>query len=131
MKLRYIPSEGLIMLLRLVPTVLKLAAFVAVLVILFTGLMFAAKIWGVYSIPPSNEDSGGTWIITRYEDEPFLNAPDRPTPPPPEEEEQRPQRRGITGGGEFRKQPIEERIVMAFPYVRWIHEQAIDTTATP
>lgn len=114
---------------RLVKILSKLAGVVAVGILLFTVLMFGAKIWGVYSVPPTKEDpKGATLIISRNDDEPFLNAPDRPKPIVVEEPQPQSQLPGIYPRGPIKRRPVEKRIIVSLPFISWVHEEAVDTT---
>ena len=107
---------------------LKLAVVLFIGFVLFTALMFAAKIWGVYFVAPSEKDSkGATLILTRYEDEPFLNASDRPLPPAHDEP---PPERTMFGTTKMEKKTAEQRKVMKFPFIKFLHDIAIDTTSS-
>lgn len=94
---------------------------------LFSALMFGAKIWGIYCIPPSEENlKGATLIVSRDEDEPFLNASDRPEPPPSPKE---PAPTGF-GAGVRVKRSIEKRTIFKLPFIGFLHEAAKDTTSS-
>lgn len=115
---------------KLIRALFKLILVVAFGGLLFVGLMFWAKFWGIYSIPPSKErPDGATWVVTREEDEPLLNAPDRPVKYPTEaqEEEEKPKRlKGIYEGEPLAKKPVEKRIIAKLPYVEFLHEKALE-----
>lgn len=121
-------NGGMIDMLRLLKTLLKVGIFLGIVVTLFALLMFGAKIWGIYSVPPSEQKpKGATWIISRYEDEPLFNASDRSPPPPPEEEPKIPPT-GMFDGGPMKRDPIEKRIILTLPFTKWVHERGKDTT---
>lgn len=115
---------------RFIKILFKVVLVCAAGVSLFTALMFGAKIWGIYSVPPTKEDrKGATLIVTRYDDEPFLNAVDRPRPPDTTEVEENPQWR-MYPTGPMKKRPVDKRTVVSLPYIEWIHKEAIDTTGS-
>lgn len=113
---------------KLLKALFKLAVFLGVLGIFFTGLMLAAKIWGFYTVAPSKDVAGATLIVTRTNDEPLFNASDRPLRPAPDESEAPPPPHGMFGSGDIKRRPIKERTLFKFPYVRWIHDRGKDTT---
>lgn len=115
---------------RLIKILFKIAVVCALGVALFTALMFGAKIWGVYSVPPTKEKpSGATLIVVRYDDEPFLNAADRPRPPDTTEVEQ-PREWTMYPKGPMKKRPVHMRTVVSLPYIAFIHKEAIDTSGS-
>ena len=102
----------------------KLVLFLAFVGVLFVGLMFWAKFWGVYCIPPSEKNPEGvTLIVSREEDEPMLSASDRPIPKKDEEEDQPPRRRSMYEGTPRQKPPIEKRIIFKLPFIEYVYEQ--------
>jgi hypothetical protein len=115
---------------KLIGALFKLVLILAFGGFIFVGLMFWAKFWGIYSIPPSKEKpDGATWVVTREEDEPLMNAPDRPVKYPTEglEEEEKPKRlKGIYEGEPVPKKPIEKRIIAKLPYINYFHEKALE-----
>ena len=113
--------------LKLLRILFKLLILVALGLGLFSGLMFWAKFWEIYSIPPSKDrPDGATLIISRTEDEPFLNAPDRPLPKKEEDDDESPNtQKGMFGGGPIKKKSVEERTIVELPYVEWLHEKAL------
>lgn len=110
----------------------KLTLIVGSGLAILTGVFFWAGIWGIYSVPPSDENpDGATWIVSRDDREPFFNASDRPVPPPPAvDPSPRPPTPGIVGV-EIRKKPvkpIDQRIVVRLPFIKYAHEQAVTDT---
>lgn len=114
--------------LRLIKFLFKFAIVIAIGASLFAGLMFWAKFWSIYSVPPSKVNpDGATWIISRDEDDPFLDAPDRPKAKPAEEHVNEPPRlKGMYEGDPVPKKPPEKRIIFSLPYIELVHEKAIE-----
>jgi hypothetical protein len=113
---------------RLMKILFKVALVCGVGLLLFAALMFASGIWGIYSIPPTKENPrGATLIVKPYDDEPFFNAPDRPRPPESISFEPEPPS-GIYPRGPMKRRPAEQRTIASFPYIKWIHDRAVDTT---
>lgn len=113
---------------KLIRLLFTITFFLGVVALFFSALMFAAKIWGIYCMP-SNEKipRGATLIVSRNDDEPFLNAPDRPIPKPVEEKLRGP---SMFGSGPIKRRPVTERMIVRLPYIKWLHEQAKDSTST-
>ena len=100
--------------------------------IIVTGMFFWAGIWGIFVVPRSPEKPrGATWIVSREEDERFLNAPDTVFMT----EEQKlvaPKSPAAALGAELAKKPkkpIEKRIIFKLPYWGLLLEQAKEHAA--
>ena len=100
-------------------------------VVMGTLIWFSFALWvglySVYSYPPSKEHpEGKTLIVNREEGEPMFNSPTiKPAEPPPEE-------KGNGIGFERSKvtrHPVETRIIVKLPYVKWAYEKSLKTTS--
>jgi hypothetical protein len=106
-------------------------AFSFFLVVAFLGALWfafaiATGIYAVYTFPPTREDPAGkTLIVSREEGEPMFNSPHYA---PPVKKSTKKQSGLAFTSVQKDKQPLEDRTIVALPYISWAYKKSLEPT---